>query len=102
MPKPYLCAVFALLSASHLDGETGYRGWLRYAHLDETKARDERKYLPTAVVPLGGSLLIRSAQQELSRGLSEMLGQTLQVGSLVPSGSAFVLGSNPYMVEQSS
>ncbi|PYV16762.1 MAG: glucosiduronase [Acidobacteria bacterium] len=81
------------MSASHLDGETGYRGWLRYAHLDETKARDERKYLPTAVVPLGGSLLIRSAQQELSRGLSEMLGQTLQVGSLVPSGSAFVLGT---------
>lgn len=87
-----LCAVLAVLSATLLRGETGYRAWLRYAPLEASKARSIRSDFPAAVLPLSHGLLIRSAEQELIRGAGGMLGQKLRVESSLHGESAVVLG----------
>ncbi len=85
--------VLAFFSVLVLHAETGAAAWLRYAPLDETAARQYRETLPAVVVPLGDSLLIQSARQELIRGTRGMLARTPRVASKLPGESAIVLGT---------
>lgn len=85
--------VLAFFSVLVLHAETGAAAWLRYAPLDETAARQYRETLPAVVVPLGDSLLIQSARQELIRGTRGMLTRTPRVASKLPGESAIVLGT---------
>src|SRR5580704_8301100 len=86
-------SLLAFLAApASLRAQSGIDAWLRYAPLDDS-AKLLYKNLPRRIIPLGSTALMRSAQQELIRGIRGMLGVTLQSGSYVPRGDAFILGT---------
>jgi alpha-glucuronidase len=72
--------------------ETGYAAWLRYALIDAT-IRKRYDALPANAVALGDSVIIKTAQAELIRGVRGMLGRTLRAEASVPNESAIVLGT---------
>jgi alpha-glucuronidase len=82
----------ALVWAVSVWGETGREGWLRYAPLDDSA---KRKYenLPATVVRLGDSQVLRSAEQELQRGLRGMLRRDVRSGDAPLREKAIVLGT---------
>src|SRR5580692_6679149 len=84
-------SVLTAADAVGTDAETGHEAWLRYAPLEKTLAS---KYdsLPSNVIAAGDSVVLRSAQQELMRGIRGMLGTTL--GNLPRQpGPAIVVGT---------
>ncbi len=85
-------ALFTLANAAACRGETGYEAWLRYARFGKEDAW-ARRALPRDVLVAGDSIVLRSAQEELTRGIHGMLGTTLRpvVGQL--SGPAIILGT---------
>jgi alpha-glucuronidase len=74
---PALVAIVLSLAASSAQGETGAAAWLRYAPLDPAARAEIGKALPATVVTLGDSPAIRSARDEIVRGLSSMLGRKM-------------------------
>ncbi len=78
-----------------LAAETGYDAWLRYAPVEEAGVKARYSTLPATVVVLGDSVVIRSAREELIRGLRGMLGRTLRVEAGLPKEAAFILGTLP-------
>jgi alpha-glucuronidase len=84
----FLCAA-AL--PPQLAAETGAEAWLRYSPLSPQAARSYER-LPTKMVPLGDSELLHTAQQELLRGVAQMLGRTLRMGPGSSLENAIVLG----------
>ncbi len=65
------------VTAPALQGDAGADAWLRYAPL-ETVARAKYDALPAAVVVLGDSAVLASAQDEMVRGITGMLGRSLR------------------------
>ncbi|HVH86808.1 MAG TPA: alpha-glucuronidase family glycosyl hydrolase [Terriglobales bacterium] len=92
LPIPILLLSCVLLAAvAH--AETGEDAWLRYAPFS---AQETKQYetLPSSLVVLGDSPLLKSAQQELTRGIKGMLGRTLaSETSLSSTPGAIVLGT---------
>lgn len=82
----------ALGIALFAHAETGYEAWLRYAPLEDGAAQ---RYvdLPAVAVALDDSVVVRSAQDELIRGLRGMLGRTLRIEISLPPERAIVLGT---------
>ena len=68
----FFAAIFGIGACA----EDGHEGWLRYAPLDSQGAKIYAA-VPRAVVVEGDSLVLRSAQSELSRGIRGMLGVAL-------------------------
>jgi alpha-glucuronidase len=68
----FLCAI----SSSPCRAEDGHEGWLRYAQLDAPSAKTYAS-LPRVLRVEGDSPVLRSAREELSRGVHGMLGITL-------------------------
>ncbi len=94
--RPVLLLLTALLAAAlPARAETGYDGWLRYAPItDPAVKRGYETTLPDTVVVLGDSPILKSAQAELVRGVSAMLGRTLNVVTALPTDKdAIVLGA---------
>jgi alpha-glucuronidase len=83
--------VGVMLSPRPIHAETGAEAWLRYPTLTPQAAKNFER-LPTQTVLLGDSLVLKTAQQELVRGVAQMLGKTLRVGNASFSGNAIVLG----------
>src|SRR6185437_14675415 len=85
-------AAFLLVSLK-LHSEDGRQAWLRYAPLSVPEAKQYETF-PSNLVVLGDSVLLKSAQQELTRGAEGMLGKRLASSNAVPSdGAAVVLGT---------
>jgi alpha-glucuronidase len=84
----FLCA--AILPPP-IAAETGADAWLRYSELSPQAAR-KYAHLPGRVVLFGDSLVLKTAQQEFARGVSQMLGRSL-TSSSAPGGRAIVLGT---------
>ena len=84
----FLCAT-ALLP--FLAAETGAEAWLRYAAIDLPTAKAYERF-PGAVV-LGDSLVLKTAQQELVRGIDQIAGTTMRGGAGWPRENAVVLGT---------
>jgi alpha-glucuronidase len=86
----------ALLGATtfprSLAAETGAEAWLRYFKLNPQAAEVYRRF-PGKVVLLGDSLLLRTAQQELSRGMEQMSGRALRTEPGSSPQNAVVLGT---------
>jgi alpha-glucuronidase len=80
------------LQSTSLHAETGAEAWLRYAPLDSQSA-EEYQRLPVITVVLGDSIVLRTAQQELSRGIKGMLGRSLEAAPGLPTRKAIVLGT---------
>src|SRR5215472_2749420 len=85
-----VCGVVAM-GAALAHAETGAEAWLRYAPLPDAE-RVKYASLPASVVVLGDSPLLRTAQQEMIRGVKGMLGRTLREAGQVQEGSV-VLGT---------
>ena len=89
-----LGTVFLLAAAFHprLDAETGAEAWLRYSVLSSQAAKNYET-LPGKIVLLSDRLVLKTAQQELVRGVSQMLGKTLIAGVASPLERSIVLGT---------
>ena len=88
-----LGVVFAsLLFAAHAGAETGAAAWLRYAPLDREAAKNYSG-LPAAVVVVGDSQILTSAQSELVHGLRGMLGRTMREEKTLPAEDSIILGT---------
>ena len=75
------------------DAETGAEAWLRYSALTPQAAKIYED-LPRNIVVLGDSSVLKTAQQELVRGVAQMLGKTLRAGAGRQSPrAAIVLGN---------
>jgi alpha-glucuronidase len=87
-----LCLVVALTVpiSARATAENETDAWLRYAPLDAEGAK-RCADLPSRVEALHHSLVLDSAQKELIRGMSGMLGRNVQVGSA--GVGAFLLGT---------
>src|SRR5437016_9518661 len=84
--------VFAVAYTNPRLGESSHDAWLRYASIGEM-ARGKYASLPAAVVVLGDSSTLGTAQGELIRGVKGMLGKTLRTGKGPPREKAIVLGT---------
>ncbi len=85
----FLCAT---AFPSVIDAETGAEAWLRYSALSPQAAKGYVR-LPGNTVLLGDSLVLKTAQQELVQGASQMLGTTFRAGVASPPENAIVLGT---------
>jgi len=74
-----------------LHAEAGEEGWLRYAPV-ESATRAKYESLPANLVVLGDSAVLRTAQEEMIRGIKGMTGKTLNVRRKVGAG-AIVVGT---------
>jgi len=74
------------------NAETGAEAWLRYSALSPQTAKSYERW-PSKTVLLGDSLVLKTAQQELVRGIAQMLGKTLRVGPGSSLENAIVLGT---------
>src|SRR6185312_2900028 len=84
--------LLVLLTSLSALAESGEDAWLRYVHIPPAEAK-QYQALPSSLVVLDDSALLQSAQQELTRGVSSMLGKTLVRENGVISDSAIVLGT---------
>jgi alpha-glucuronidase len=72
--------------------ETGQDAWLRYARLDST-AGAKYSTLPHAVLRVGNSPVVVSAEHELIRGLQGMLGGEFRTTTALPGRPFIFLGT---------
>lgn len=86
-----LAAVLLAAAMGSAHAETGQDAWLRYAPLEKT-TRSNYDSLPATVVALGDSVVVRTAQDEMVRGITGMLGRSLQKEKSVHERS-IVLGT---------
>ncbi len=84
--------LFEAAYAYPLLAESSHDAWLRYAPVGET-AGEKYASLPVAVVVLGDSPALGTAQGELIRGVRGMLGKTLRAEKDLPRERAIVLGT---------
>ncbi|MGD1081837.1 MAG: alpha-glucuronidase family glycosyl hydrolase [Candidatus Sulfotelmatobacter sp.] len=75
-----------------IDADTGAEAWLRYSALSPQAAKSY-EHLPGKIVPLSDRLVLKTAQQELVQGISQMLGETLRAGVASPPENAIILGT---------
>ena len=88
-----IAALTAVLPAA-ARAETGYDAWLRYPRITEATARAQYDALPTRLVLLGDSGILRSARDEVMRGLESMLGQRPAAATALGTDDAIVLATN--------
>ena len=86
-----LFAICAFLLSLPADAESGAEAWLRYAPLTPG-ARKNYEQLPSKIVVLGDSAVLRTAEGELIRGLTPMLGRRFRA-SREFAGNSIVLGT---------
>ena len=67
--------------------EDGHAAWLRYERIADPAVRATFASLPDTVLAIGDSLVIRSARDELVRGLASMLDRRLRDGERVGTDS---------------
>ncbi|MGA8340887.1 MAG: alpha-glucuronidase family glycosyl hydrolase, partial [Candidatus Sulfotelmatobacter sp.] len=65
---------------------------MRYSALSPQAAKSY-EHLPGKIVPLSDRLVLKTAQQELVQGISQMLGETLRAGVASPPENAIILGT---------
>ncbi|MBV8515005.1 MAG: glucosiduronase [Acidobacteria bacterium] len=78
--RAVVACFFAAIFVISARAEDGHEGWLRYAPLDPGAAKIYA-IVPRVVVVEGDSSVLRSAQQELSRGIRGMLAVALATQS---------------------
>jgi alpha-glucuronidase len=90
-PSFVLAAILCVaLLSSTASAETGEKAWLRYAPLDPQAAKQYKDF-PSRILLLGDSVVLKTAGQELTSGLQQMLVRTLEPTS--NPKDAFVLGT---------
>ena len=77
---------------SPVAAETGYDAWLRYAPLPADVVRARYSTVPRTVTLIGDSPVLRSARDEITRGLGAMLGASITQAS-TSNASTIILGT---------
>ena len=85
--------VATLLGAATGYAENGHAAWLRYAPLAPDAAARAGAEVPRAVYRLGSEVPLARAEDELRRGVQEMLGRPLDSVNALPPAGAVVLGT---------
>jgi alpha-glucuronidase len=87
-------AAFALVMGTPTEAraETGYDAWLRYATLPEA-VRARYTTVPRTVTVLGDSLVLRTARDEVVRGLGLLLASPIQAADAAPRTPSILLGT---------
>src|SRR5579871_2956224 len=75
-----IIAATVMLLLPAMQAETGADAWLRYAPLPKATVTSYQN-LPSNVEVIGDSAILKAAQQELIRGVGQMLGWDLNVAS---------------------
>jgi alpha-glucuronidase len=89
-----ICVLLGLLAfANRLLGENGYDAWLRYPPIEDLGLKQQYASLPQTLVIAGDSLILKSAQAEILRGLQGMLGLELRAATRPSGENAIVLGT---------
>lgn len=88
----YVAFLVGTMQASSSHAESGHDAWLRYARLD-ARATRMNETLPPSIIVLGNSVVLETAQRELTRGIQEMLGKTLRAEPDLPREGCFILGT---------
>ena len=73
--------------------ETGHDGWLRYAPLSTAAQAQLHIGLPETLVVGNSRQVTGTAAAELADGIERMTGHRPAVGTTVPAGGAFVIGT---------
>jgi len=98
MPRLRLTLILMLSAASvslapRALCETGGRAWLRYIPIRNGKLLRQYRSLPSRIVTLDNSSVIRTAENELSDGLHAMLGRPRVVQDRLGREPAIILGT---------
>ncbi|HTZ83762.1 MAG TPA: alpha-glucuronidase family glycosyl hydrolase, partial [Candidatus Acidoferrales bacterium] len=95
----FLIAFIGIVCSAALADEPSIEAaaWLRYAPLDKNRVK-LYDHLPQRTVVLSHSLILKTAQQELIRGITNMLGRTLTpTTAATPEGNSIVLATLPQL-----
>ena len=84
--------ILVVAIAATARAETGYDAWLRYAPLP-APIMARMGSVPTSVTLIGDSPLLRSARDEIVRGLSSMLATQITTSTAPPRTSTILLGT---------
>src|SRR5712675_2939881 len=88
----YLVFLLGTLPETPLRAQSGHNAWLRFARLDLPAAKMYGT-LPTTVVVLGHSVVLESAEKELTRGIKQLLEKTIRPEPDLPQETSFILGT---------
>jgi alpha-glucuronidase len=88
----WAAVILVVVSAASVGAETGYDAWLRYAPLPAPIVTRVGS-VPRSVTLLGDSPVLRSARDELARGLSSMLSTPITTHTALPRTSTILLGT---------
>jgi alpha-glucuronidase len=84
--------IYAIGSAATATAENGTAAWLRYSALNPTAAKRFER-LPANTVVLSETAVLHTAQQELLRGVAQMLNKTLRTSAASSPQDAIILGT---------
>ncbi|HMF98673.1 MAG TPA: alpha-glucuronidase family glycosyl hydrolase, partial [Vicinamibacterales bacterium] len=84
---------WAIVPAVPARAETGIDAWLRYERIGDPAARAAYAALPATVVAIGDGLILRTARDEIVRGVGSMLDRRLTAAQQVPAAAAILLGT---------
>jgi alpha-glucuronidase len=82
-----------LIASSPAVAEDGYELWLRYRLVDDDDLRDEYRGAFRTIITQGESPTLDAARNELSRGLTRMLGRVVDGSSVEVIDGSLVLGT---------
>src|SRR5688572_33443447 len=88
----WAAVILVVVTAASVHAETGYDAWLRYAPLPAPIVARVGS-VPGSVTLLGDSPVLRSARDELARGLSSMLSTKITTNTALPRTSTILLGT---------
>ena len=88
----WAAVILVVATAASVRAETGYDAWLRYAPLPAPIVARVGS-VPRSVTLLGDSPVLRSARDELTRGLSSMLSTPITTNTALPRTSTILLGT---------
>lgn len=91
-PRVSAALICVVAIAPSVRAETGYDAWLRYAPLP-APIMARIGSVPTSVTLIGDSPVLRSARDEVVRGLSSILGAQITTGTTLAGGSTILLGT---------
>ena len=86
-------AAVLLIIAGPVHAETGYDAWLRYERISDAAVAASYTTVSGSVIALDDSLVVRTARDELLRGVASMLGRRLPVSSGRATDAGIVLGT---------
>lgn len=90
--------LFASALCPQVTAQTDADAWLRYPRLDPRTAQ-QYEHLPSKVVVIGDSMVLKTAQQELTADTQRLIGRTLSSSNSI-DGKAIVLATNHELTKQ--